>query len=75
MAKMTRRVKADLPGRAQGAPGRSLAARSLILKLVSLRHGDKALCATQNLFFKRAAVEFVRRDERGLVAHREVEVA
>jgi len=57
--KMTRRVKADLPGRAQGAPGRSLAARSLILKLVSLRHGDKALCATQNLFFKRAAVEFV----------------
>jgi hypothetical protein len=44
----------------------------LVLKLVTFRHGYKVSRATQNLVFKRRAVEGVRRDERGLLAGRDV---
>jgi hypothetical protein len=47
----------------------------LILKRVTFRHGYKVLRATQNLVFKGAAVEGVRRNERGLIAGRDVVVA
>ena len=50
----------------------ALVAGGLILKLMAFRHRYKASRATQNLFFKRAIVEGVRRYERGPLAHREV---